>query len=140
MVRKGFLQGSSHSLWTCGGKSQECRTSATERDAAGTGRIARRDGRGHAWYQGSTVRLAEAVVHGRGQEVIVLTVEGVHQQGNAATVKDGVGPVHLGWQDSTGLRGGELEVRDGHDEGEFRREWEPEIAVVSPVGIRQGQA
>src|SRR5436305_5371346 len=103
------------------GDSQEGAASATERDAAGTGRIARGDSGSQAWYKGGTIRLVQTVVHGCGQEIIALAMQSVHQQGNAATVKDGVGPAHLGWQDSAGLRGGEFEVRNGHYEGEFRR-------------------
>ena len=129
MVCEGLLQGSSNSFRGCCGDSQERGASATERDTAGTGRIARRDGFSHPWDKGGTVWLVQTVVHGRGQEIIVLAMQRVHQQGNAATVKDGVGPAHLGWQDSAGLRRGELEVRDGHDEGEFRRKWERQIAL-----------
>src|SRR5262249_45811297 len=136
MMRKRLPQGPGDSLWGCGGKCQECWTSATESNATGAGRIARGDSLSHAWNKGGTVRLVQTVVHGCGQEVIMLTVQSVHQQGNAATVKDGIGPAHLGWQDSTGLRGGELEVRNGYDEGEFRWEWELHIAVLSLSDIR----
>src|SRR5215471_10611280 len=136
MMRKRLLQGSGDGLWGGDSKRQECWTSATESNAPGAGRIARGNSLSHAGDKGGTVRLVQTVVHGCGQEIIMLTVQSVHQQGNAATVKDGIGSAHLGWQDSAGLRGRELEVRNGYDEGEFRREWELQIAVLSLSGIR----
>ena len=140
MARESRLQDSGNSLWGCIGESQECRTRTTEGDTAGAGRIACRDGIGHARDQGSTIRLVQTVVHGHGQEIIVLAMQSVHQQGNAATVEDSIGPAHLGGQDSAGLRGGEFEVGNSYDESECVRKWQDQIAVLHPDSILQGQA
>ena len=135
MMRKGLLEGVCHGVWSCLGDRQERRASPTESNAAGAGRIASRNGCSHARHEGGTIGLMQTVVHGGGQERILATIEGMHEQGRATTVKDGIGPAYLGWQDSAGLRSGEFKVRDRHNQGEFWRKRQCDIVVLSLYSV-----
>src|SRR5262245_58935725 len=97
MVRKGLLESVSHSVRSCLSDCQECRASPTERNAAGAGRIASRNGCGHARHEWGTVGLVQTVIHGGGQECILATIKGMHEQCRTTTVKDGISPAYLGW-------------------------------------------
>ena len=137
MVRKSLLQGVSDSPWGCIGDGQKRGASPTEGDPEGAGRIASRDGGSHARDQRSTIGLVQTVLHSRRQEIIVPTVD------NACTsravrlqLKSASAPAHLGRQDCTGLRGRQFEVGNGHNQCEFRRKGEAQIAVLCLDSIR----
>jgi len=119
MVRKSLLEGVRHGVWGRLGDGEERGAGPTEGNAVGTGRIAGRNGRRHARDEGGTIGLVQTVIHGWGQESILSALQGMHEQGRATTVKDGISPAHLGGQDSACLRGGELEVGYGDDQGKF---------------------
>src|SRR3712207_2651959 len=107
---ESLAEGVSHSVWGCLGHRQERRTGPAEGHAIGTSRAASRDGRCHARDKGGPIGLVETIIHGGGQKRVLPTVQSVHEQGCATTIKDGPGPVHPCWQDSTRLCSRKLEV------------------------------
>src|SRR4029453_9007938 len=135
MVCKGLLESVCHGVWSCFGDRQESRASSAEGNAMGAGRIASPDGGSHARHEGGTIGLVQTVIHGGGQKRILATMQSMHEQGRATTVKDGIGPAYLGWQDSACLRSGEFEVRDCYDQSEFWRKRQCGIVVLSLYGV-----
>jgi hypothetical protein len=59
----------------------------------------------------------QTVIHGWAEKHVLPTVQGMHEQGSATTVKDGIGPLRLGWQDGACLCSGKLEVWYGNNQG-----------------------
>src|SRR4029450_4956215 len=130
VLRESLAEGVGNRVWGRLDDGQKCGASPTEGHATGTGRIASSDGCCHARDKGSSIGLMQMVLHGGGEQRILPTVQGMHEQGCATTVKDGVGPFHLGWQDSAFLCGGTLEARYGDNQGKVVGKGQCHIVVL----------